>query len=84
MTEPSPPGQKLNVFISYSRDDLAFSDQLEAALELTGFDTTLDRHGISGGEDWRSRLGNLIRDADTVVFVLSPSSASSPPSRWRA
>lgn len=82
MTEAAPPGEKLNVFISYSRDDLAFSDQLQAALELTGFDTTLDRHGISGGEDWRSRLGNLIRDADTVVFVLSPSSARSDVCAW--
>jgi hypothetical protein len=42
---------KLNVFISYSRDDLRFADQLDAALALTGFATTLDRHGISGGED---------------------------------
>jgi TIR domain len=55
---------------------------LEAALELTGFDTTLDRHGISGGEDWRKRLGSLIRDADTVVFVLSPSSARSEVCAW--
>jgi hypothetical protein len=76
VAEATPQDNRLNVFISYSRDDLAFSDQLEAALELT-FDTTLDRHGISGGEDWKRRLGNLIRDADTVVFVLSPSSAGS-------
>jgi hypothetical protein len=25
---------------------------------------------------WRLRLGGLIRDADTVVFVLSPASAN--------
>jgi len=37
------------------------SNQLDAALGLTGFDTTLDRHGISGSEDWKSRLGSLIR-----------------------
>jgi hypothetical protein len=28
---------KVNVFISYSRDDLAFADQLDAALGLAGF-----------------------------------------------
>jgi hypothetical protein len=49
MAETAPQGNKLNVFISYSRDDLGFSDQLDAALGLTGFDTTIDRHGISGG-----------------------------------
>ena len=82
MAEAAPPGNKLNVFISYSRDDLAFSDQLDAALGLTGFETTLDRHGISGGEDWKIRLGNLIRAADTVAFVLSPSSARSEICAW--
>jgi WD40 repeat protein len=73
---------KLNVFISYSRDDLRFADQLDAALGLTGFATEMDRHGISGGEAWKQRLGSLIRDADTVVFVLSPSSAASEICAW--
>ena len=68
-------GDKLNVFISYSRDDLAFADQLDAALGLAGFDTSIDRHGISAGEDWKKRLGAFVRETDTVVFVLSPSSA---------
>jgi hypothetical protein len=72
----------LGVFISYSRDDLAFANQLEAGLKLTNFATALDRHGIEGGEDWKQRLGSLIRDADTVVFVLSPSSAKSTICQW--
>jgi hypothetical protein len=75
-------GGRLNVFISYSRDDLDFADQLDEALQLTGFATTIDRHGISGGEEWQSRLGRLIRDADTVVFVLSPASADSDMCSW--
>ena len=75
-------GNKLSVFISYSRDDLDFADQLDAALDLHDFDVTLDRHNISGGEDWQAQLGALIRDADTVAFVLSPSSAPSEICRW--
>jgi hypothetical protein len=47
-TSPPPEAGKLAVFISYSRDDLGFADQLDAALKLTNFDPTLDRHGISG------------------------------------
>jgi len=82
MAGSAHPGDKLNVFISYSRDDLVFADQLDAALGLGGFETTIDRHGISGGEDWKKRLGALIRDADTVVFVLSPSSARSDICAW--
>ena len=71
MTETAGHGDKLNVFISYSRDDLAFADQLYAALEPFGFGLAIDRRGISGGEDWQKRLDALIRDADTVAFVLS-------------
>lgn len=82
MAEGVPAGERLSVFISYSRDDLDFADQLDAGLRLAGYDTTLDRHGISGGEDWKKRLGGLIRDCDTVAFVLSPSSAVSDVCRW--
>jgi len=78
----SPDRGKLRVFISYSRDDLYFADQLNAALDICGFECFIDREGISGGEDWKRRLGNLIRDADTVVFVLSPTSARSEICAW--
>src|SRR5262249_29531449 len=74
--------EKLRVFISYSRDDLKFADQLDAALNACSFECLIDRHGISGGEDWKRRLGNLISEADTVVFVLSPNSASSETCNW--
>jgi hypothetical protein len=52
---------KLRVFISYSRDDLEFADQLNAALNACGFECLIDRHGISGGEEWRSAG---LREAD--------------------
>jgi hypothetical protein len=80
--ESAQQDHKLNVFISYSRDDLDFADQLDASLQLGGFETTIDRRSISGGEDWKARLGALIRDADTVVFLLSPSSAQSAICAW--
>jgi hypothetical protein len=73
---------KLRVFISYSRDDLDFADQLDIALRLLSFDTSLDRHAIAGGEEWKQRLSNLIRASDTVVFVLSPASAASNLCAW--
>lgn len=74
--------RKLKAFISYSRDDLDFADQLDAVLDGSGFEATIDRHGISAADDWRQRLGELIRDADSIVFVLSPSSAASDICRW--
>src|SRR5262249_46245159 len=78
----SPNTGKLRVFISYSRDDLDFADQLASGLGGGGFEPVLDRHGISGGEDWKLRLGALIRDAETVIFVLSPASARSAICHW--
>jgi hypothetical protein len=73
---------KLRVFISYSRDDLDFADQVTAALDFSGFECFIDRVGISGGEDWKRSLGGLISEADTVVFVLTPNSARSPICDW--
>ena len=82
MSEEAREAGRLTVFLSYSRDDLNFADQLEAALQSHKYDVAIDRQGISGGEDWRARLGGLIRDADTVIFVLSPSSAGSELCKW--
>jgi dipeptidyl aminopeptidase/acylaminoacyl peptidase len=53
--------EKLAVFISYSRDDLAFCDQLVVTLEFAGFDPRIDRHGIHGAENWELKLGTLTR-----------------------
>ena len=82
MSEGPREARHLAIFLSYSRDDLDFADQLDAALQSHKYDVAIDRHGISGGEDWKSRLGGLIRDADTVVFVLSSSSARSEICKW--
>jgi hypothetical protein len=73
---------KLKVFVSYSRSDTEFVDELVGGLDLMGYETSIDRQSIAEGEDWRFRLGSLIADADTVVFVLSPSSAVSEICRW--
>jgi WD40 repeat protein len=79
----SGPGGKLKVFISYSRRDSAeFADELVAGLELGGFAPFLDRHDIAAGEDWEARLGALIGESDTVVFVVSPESVKSERCIW--
>ena len=72
----------LKVFVSYSRADVGFADQLVLALEDKGFDPILDRHDISGAENWRERLGKLILSADAVAFVLTAKSAASEICSW--
>jgi hypothetical protein len=54
MAESAQQDHKLNVFISC--DNLAFADQLDSVLQLTGFGTNIARHGISAGEKWKPRL----------------------------
>jgi TIR domain len=76
-------GEKLKVFVSYSRkDSAAFADELVAGLELVGFAPFLDRHDIAAGEDWEARLGGLIEQSDTVVFVVSPEAVKSDRCVW--
>jgi TIR domain/Sulfatase-modifying factor enzyme 1 len=76
-------GEKLKVFISYSRrDSTEFVDELVAGLELAGFAPFLDRHDITAGEKWEERLGGLIEQTDTVVFVISPESVKSVRCTW--
>ena len=60
------------VFVSYSRKDLAFVDDLDAILRARGVETLIDRAEIYAFEDWWKRIEDLIVQADTVVFVLSP------------
>ncbi len=74
--------RSLKVFISYSRADVGFADQLVLALKDKGFQPILDRHDMSGGEKWRERLGKLILEADAVAFVLTATSASSEICEW--
>ena len=68
---------KAKIFISYSRKDMSFADQLEAALKARGFEPLIDRTEIYAFEDWWKRIEALIGRADTVVFVLSPDAVAS-------
>lgn len=68
----------LRVFISYSRLDLAFVDHLQEALQERGIEASIDREDIEKGEAWWARIQQLITEADTVLFVLSPDSILSP------
>jgi WD40 repeat protein len=70
---------KLKLFVSYSRRDIAIADALVAALEADGFDVTIDRRDLPYGEQWQNELADFIRACDTVVWLVSPDSVRS---RW--
>jgi hypothetical protein len=82
-TTGTATGDKVKVFVSYSRtSDLELADQLVAVLEWQRFRVLIDRKGIQSGEDWKKRLGQLILESDTVVFLTSPDSAESEICAW--
>jgi tetratricopeptide (TPR) repeat protein len=68
---------RTKIFLSYSRQDIAFADRLDAALKERGFEPLIDRSEIYAFEDWWRRIQSLIAQADTVIFVLSPESVAS-------
>mgnify|MGYP000521769832 CR=1 FL=1 len=65
------------VFISYSRQDLAFVEQLASDLKAAGFDVWYDMSGISGGAAWKVAIEQALRNSQFVVVVLSPESVAS-------
>lgn len=70
------------VFLSYSRRDAAFADELVEGLKACGFEAYIDREDIAPGEAWETRLSGLIAEADTVVYVISPHSVTSEQCHW--
>jgi hypothetical protein len=76
-------GERLKVFISYSRRDAAdFAEELVGGLELAGFAPFIDTIDIKGGEPFEDRIGGLIAQSDTVVFVITPGALKSKHCTW--
>jgi hypothetical protein len=65
------------VFISYSRKDNEFVDELIHDLERNGVHVWIDRHDIEGGTAWRAAIAEAVRECSAFVIVLSPNSTSS-------
>ncbi len=81
MAEAETTG-KLRVFLSYSRKNSAFVEELAIALETFGFDVRIDKRSIEPGEPWEARLERLLQESDTVVFVISPEFVASERCVW--
>jgi predicted ArsR family transcriptional regulator len=69
--------EQANVFISYSRRNKDFVQQLYSALEATGREVWVDWESIPVAGDWWQEIQLGIELADTFLFVLSPDSVAS-------
>ena len=78
----TPYGGSASVFISYSRKDREKASRISDVLRERAFAVFRDTEDIMPTEEWRGRLEQLIREADTIVFLLSPHSANSEVCAW--
>ncbi|MBI5953063.1 MAG: TIR domain-containing protein [Chloroflexi bacterium] len=65
------------VFISYSRKDVSFVEELVADLKNVGLDVWYDVSSLRGGSRWRIEIEAAIRNSQFVIVVLSPDSIAS-------
>jgi hypothetical protein len=65
------------VFAAYARADLDRVQPILRRIERAGIDVTYDIASLSVGDNFGNKIMELIREADTVLFMLSPSSLRS-------
>ena len=64
------------LFISYSRRDKVFVERFIQALQLNGYssgDIWVDWEDIPASSKWENEIGRGIEEANSVIFILSPS-----------
>lgn len=82
MTENDEQTNDANVFVSYSRRDRDKAQRVSNVLRERHFGVFRDTDDILPTEEWKGRLEQLISEADTIVFLLSPASATSEVCAW--
>ncbi len=66
-----------DVFISYSRKDIAFARLIRESLQQSEIDTWIDWERIPIGEKWWTEICGAIQAANTFVFIVSQNSIGS-------
>ena len=66
-----------DVFISYSRVDIAFARLLHEALVENNLETWIDWQDIPPSADWLAEVYEAIEGADAFVFIISETSLAS-------
>lgn len=70
---------EFDIFISYSRVDKLFAQQLRGALEGEGLSVWMDESHIPLTENWRVEVFRGIEAAHNFLFIISPDSIQSDP-----
>jgi MFS family permease len=68
----------VSVFVSYSRAQFYFAEDLALALGQHGIDAWFDVHRLKPADDWEGEIVAALRASDGVVFVASGDALASP------
>lgn len=66
-----------NVFLSYSRQEVGFVDELAHRLENEGFKVWLDYRSLVPGTPWTEQIHRGVDDSEVILLVVSKASISS-------
>src|ERR1041385_7438516 len=66
-----------NIFISYSRREVGFVDDLVRNLEQVGHEVWLDYRNLIPGKPWQDQIYEGIQNAGVILLVVSKASLSS-------
>ena len=66
-----------DTFISYSRKNKVFVQQLAEAFQQAERDIWIDREGIAHGSDWWNEIEEGIQDSNCFIFIITPESIAS-------
>ncbi len=66
-----------DVFISYSRKDIAFARLIQESLQQSQIDTWIDWERIPVGERWWNEICQAIENANVFMFIISNNSIGS-------
>jgi hypothetical protein len=66
-----------NIFMSYSRRELGFVDDLVGRLEGEGYQVWLDYRSLVPGKPWEEQIYQGIRNTDVILLVVSKESMAS-------
>ena len=68
---------KPNVFMSYSRREVGFVDQLTNRLEAEGFHVWLDYRSLIPGSPWKDQIEQGLDESEVILLVVSKESIAS-------
>lgn len=66
-----------NIFMSYSRRELGFVDDLVGKLEGENYEVWLDYRALIPGTPWKEQIDQGLSEADTVLLVVSKAALAS-------